>query len=206
MSKRNNRKFGLSRRLGQNVWGSEKDPVNTRNYPPGQHGRVTGYGKPTEYKTQLFAKQKLKGYYGNITEKQFRKIYEKAVAKKGDTGENLVGLLESRLDAVVYRAGFVSTVFASRQFINHKHIKVNGKVVNIASYRLRPGDVVEVAERSKQLMIVQDAIQSRSKHVPDYLAVDFDKLVATYNKVPELVEIPYPVVIEPHLVVEFYSR
>lgn len=205
MSKRLNRKFGISRRLGVNLWGRAKDPVNTRNFPPGAHGTL-GYRKLTDFGVQLQAKQKLKKYYGNITEKQFRKIYQEASRRKGDTSENLIGLLESRLDAVVYRAKFAPTPFAARQFVNHKHILVNGKVVNIPSYRLKAGDVVEVKESSKQLIVVQAAMQSPERSVPDYIQVDEQKLQATYMKVPEFSEVPYPVIMEPHLVVEFYSR
>lgn len=205
VSKRLNRKFGVSRRLGVNLWGRAKDPVNTRNFPPGAHG-VLGYRKLTDYGVQLHAKQKLRKYYGNITEKQFRKVYQEAARRKGDTSENLIGLLESRLDAVVYRAKFAPTPFAARQFVNHKHITVNGKTVNIPSYKLKPGDVVEVKESSKQLLILQTSMQSGERSVPEYIQVDEQKFQATYSKVPEFSEVPYPVIMEPHLVVEFYSR
>jgi small subunit ribosomal protein S4 len=205
MSKRENRKYGISRRLGVNLWGRAKDPVNTKNYPPGAHGPL-GYRKLEDYGIQLQAKQKLKKYYGNITEKQFRRTYQEALRRKGDTGENLIALLESRLDAVVYRAKFVPTVFAARQFINHKHVFVNGKVVNIPSFRLKAGDIVEIKESSKQLVIVQEAMQSNERAVPEYLQVDESKFQVTYARVPGFVEVPYPVVMEPHLVVEFYSR
>lgn len=205
MSKRNPRKFGISRRLGVNLWGRAKDPVTKRNFPPGAHG-TTGYKKLTDYGVQLQAKQKLKKYYGDITEKQFRRTYDEAVRRKGDTGENLIGLLESRLDAVVYRAKFAPTVFASRQFVNHKHVKVNGKTVNIPSYRLKAGDVVEVRDASKQLVIVLQSMQSNERSTPEYIQVDQSKMQATYNKIPEFSEVPYPVLMEPNLVVEFYSR
>jgi len=205
VSKRNNRKFGISRRLGVNLWGRTKDPVNSRNFPPGAHGTL-GYKKLTDFGVQLQAKQKLKKYYGNITERQFRKIYQEAARRKGDTSENLIGLLESRLDAVVYRAKFAPTVFAARQFVNHKHVTVNGKVVNIPSYRLKPGDVVEVRDAFKQSLIVLQAQQSNERGVPEYIQLDEGKAQASYIRMPEFAEVPYPVVMEPNLVVEFYSR
>lgn len=205
MSKRHNRKFGISRRLGASLWGSAKDPVNNnKNYPPGVHGSI-GYRKLSDYGEQLKAKQKLRKYYGDITESQFRGIYAEAVRRKGDTGQNLVGLLESRLDAFIYRMGVVPTIFAARQFVNHKHVMVNGKVVNIASYRLKVGDVVEVREFSKNLLIIQSALQSVGS-VPDYIEFDQSKLSGRYVRIPVLEEIPYALQMEPHLVIEFYSR
>ena len=205
MTKRNNRKYGISRHLGVNLWGRAKDPVNGRNYPPGQHG-LSGYKKRTDYGDQLIAKQKLKKYYGDITEKKFRSVYKEAARRKGDTSENLVGLLESMLLSVVYRANFAKTVFEARQLINHGHILVDGKRVNIATYSLKAGQVVEVRERSKQLLVVQTSVASKERSIPEYVEVDSDKLVATYNRVPVLADVPYPVVMEPNLVVEFYSR
>jgi small subunit ribosomal protein S4 len=205
VSKRSNRKYGISRRLGVPLWGSEKDPCHKKNYPPGVHG-VTGYKKATEYGTQFIAKQKLKKYYGDIREKQFKSIYKEANRSKGDTGENLVGLLESRLDAFIYRSKFVSTVFASRQFIAHKHIKVNGKIVNISSYVLRINDIVEVKEASRNLPLVLRAKEGNNRDIPEYIKVDNSKLQSTFLKVPSLSEIPYPVQMDPSLVVEFYSR
>ena len=190
--------------MGANLWGRAKSPVNRRDYGPGQHGQRRR--KPTDYGTQLMAKQKLKGYYGNISEKQFRKYYQEAVRRKGDTSENLVGLLESRLDAVVYRMKFVPTVFASRQFINHGHILVNGKRVNIASYMVQEGDVVEVRDRSKQLTILLDSVQLAERDVPDYMNVDHSAMKGTFVRVPKLADVPYAVQMEPNLVVEFYSR
>jgi len=205
MSKRQNAKYKLDRRLGENLWGRPKSPVNTRSYPPGEHGQRRR-GKLSDYGLQLQAKQKLKGHYGNITEKQFHRVYEEAVRRRGDTSENLIGILESRLDAVVYRSKFVLTVFAARQFISHGHIKVNGKRVTIPSYQVKPGDVVEVRERSRELAIVLEAIASSERDVPDYLSVDFDKMRATFTRVPKFADVPYPVQMEPHLVIEFYSR
>jgi len=205
MSKRIQAKYKIDRRLGQNIWGRPKSPVNRREYGPGQHGQRRK-GKMSDFGTQLRAKQKLKGYYANITEKQFRRYYAEAIRQKGDSGENLVGLLERRLDAVVYRAKFVATPFAARQFINHGHIKVNGRRVNIPSFLVKPGDVIEVKDASKQLVVVLEAAQLPERDVPDYVDVDHNKMVATYARIPTLSEVPYPVQMEPNLVIEFYSR
>jgi small subunit ribosomal protein S4 len=205
MTKRASAKYKIDRRHGQNIWGRAKSPVNRREYGPGQHGQRRK-GKVSDFGTQLRAKQKLKGYYANISEKQFKNVYYEAIRRTGDTSEHLVGLLESRLDAIVYRAKFVPTVFASRQFINHGHIKVNGKRVNIASYRCKPGDVIEVKDASKQLALVLEAIESPERDVPEYVAADHSKMTATFVRVPGLSDVPYPVHMEPHLVVEFYSR
>lgn len=205
MSKRHSAKYKIDRRLGENIWGRPKSPVNKREYGPGQHGQRRK-GKMTDYGQQLRAKQKLKGYYGDISEKQFRKIYEEANRRKGDTNELLIGLLESRLDAIIYRAKFVQTPFAARQFVNHGHVLVNGRRVNIPSYRVKSGDVIEVKEKSKQLVMVLEAVQSAERDVPDYIDVDHNKMVATYVRVPAFSDVPYAVVMEPNLVVEFYSR
>jgi len=203
MSKRIQSKYKLDRRMGENIWGRTKSPVNRREYGPGQHGQRRK-GKLSDFGIQLRAKQKLKGYYGNVTEKQFRRYYDEAVRRKGDTGENLVGILECRLDALVYRAKFVPTVFAARQFVNHGHVLVNGRRCNIPSALLRPGDVVEIRQKSKDLALVLEAAQSTERDVPEYVTVDGAK--ATFVRVPALDEVPYPVVMEPNLVVEFYSR
>ncbi|MGE3899228.1 MAG: 30S ribosomal protein S4 [Variibacter sp.] len=205
MTKRNEAKYKIDRRMGQNIWGRPKSPVNRREYGPGQHGQRRK-GKLSDYGIQLRAKQKLRGYYGNITEKQFHGIYVEALRMKGDSGENMIGLLERRLDAVVYRAKFVPTVFASRQFINHGHIKVNGRRVTIASYRVKVGDVIEVRDASKQLAIVLEATQLAERDVPDYIEVDHSKMTAKLSRVPQIGDVPYPVQMEPHLVVEYYSR
>jgi small subunit ribosomal protein S4 len=191
--------------MGQNIWGRPKSPVNRREYGPGQHGQRRK-GKLSDFGIQLRAKQKLKGYYANISEKQFRGIYAEAIRLKGDSGANLIGLLERRLDAVVYRAKFVPTVFAARQFINHGHVKVNGRRVNIPSYMLKVGDVVEVKDKSKQLALVLEAGGLAERDVPDYIEVDHGKMTAKLARVPGLNEVPYPVHMEPHLVVEYYSR
>ncbi|MGE4221341.1 MAG: 30S ribosomal protein S4 [Alphaproteobacteria bacterium] len=204
MSKRESSKYKINRRLGVNLWGRPKSPINRREYAPGQHGQRRR--KPSDYGNQLMAKQKLKGYYGSIGEKQFRRYYEEAVRRRGDTGENLIGLLEQRLDAVVYRAKFVPTVFAARQFVNHGHIRVNGKRVNIASYQVKEGDVIEVRQKSRELASVLDAAESPERDVPDYIQVDHHKMQATFVRTPKLDEVPYPVPMEPNLVVEFYSR
>jgi small subunit ribosomal protein S4 len=205
MSKRHSAKYKLDRRLGENIWGRPKSPVNRREYGPGQHGQRRK-GKLSDFGLQLRAKQKLKGHYGDISEKQFRKTYDEADRRKGDTPDNLIGLLESRLDAVVYRAKFVPTIFAARQFVNHGHIKVNGRRVNIPSFRCKPGDVIEVKDASKQLAIVLEASQLAERDVPDYIDVDHSKMVATFTRVPGLADVPFAVQMEPNLVVEFYSR
>ncbi|MDB5539360.1 MAG: ribosomal protein [Devosia sp.] len=205
MSKRDSVKHKIDRRLGENLWGRPKSPLNNRAYGPGQHGQRRK-GKTSDYGLQLRAKQKLKGYYGSITEKAFKKLYTEASRVKGDTGERLIGLLESRLDAIVYRAKFVPTVFAARQFVSHGHILVNGKRVNIPSYQVKVGDKVEVRERSKQLGIVLEANQLGERDVPEYVEVDHGKQTATYVRIPALADVPYPVQMEPNLVVEFYSR
>jgi small subunit ribosomal protein S4 len=191
--------------MGQNIWGRPKSPVNRREYGPGQHGQRRKQ-KLSDFGVQLRAKQKLKGYYGNISERQFKNIYQEAVRRTGDSSEHLVGLLESRLDAVVYRAKFVPTVFAARQFVNHGHVTVNGKRVTIASFRVKPGDVVAVKDASKQLALVLEATQLAERDVPDYIEADHNKMSATFVRRPGLADVPYPVQMEPHLVVEFYSR
>ena len=205
MSKRHSAKYKIDRRLGENIWGRPKSPLNARAYGPGQHGQRRK-GKLSDYGLQLRAKQKLKGYYGSVTEKAFKRLYTEAARVKGDTGENLIGLLESRLDAIIYRAKFVATPFAARQFVNHGHILVNGKRVNIPSYQVKIGDKIEVRERSKQLAVLIEATQLAERDVPDYVEVDHNKMTATYVRVPALSDVPYPVQMEPNLVVEFYSR
>jgi small subunit ribosomal protein S4 len=191
--------------MGQNIWGRPKSPVNRREYGPGQHGQRRK-GKLSDYGVQLRAKQKLKGYYGDISEKQFRAVYTEAIRLRGDSGANLIGLLERRLDAVVYRAKFVPTVFAARQFVNHGHVKVNGRRVNIPSYQVKVGDVIEVKDKSKEMALVIEAMSLAERDVPDYIEVDEGKKVAKFLRIPTLTEVPYPVQMEPHLVVEFYSR
>ncbi|NMM42931.1 30S ribosomal protein S4 [Rhodospirillaceae bacterium KN72] len=204
MSKRINAKHKIDRRLGVNLWGRPKSPFNKRETPPGQHGARRR--KPSDFGIQLMAKQKLKGYYGNIGEKRFRKYYEEASRLRGDTGENLVGLLEHRLDAIVYRAKFVPTVFAARQFVNHGHVLVNGRRMTVASYTVRVGDVIEVRQKSREMPLVLEAIQSAERDIPEYLDVDHNKLSVSIIRTPKLEDIPYPAQMEPNLVVEFYSR
>ncbi|SDH66021.1 30S ribosomal protein S4 [Roseospirillum parvum] len=204
MSKRHESKYKINRRLGVNLWGRPKSPVNKREYGPGQHGQRRK--KPSDFGTQLMAKQKLKGYYGNISEKQFRRYYADADSRKGDTSENLIGLLERRLDAVVYRMKFVPTVFAARQFVNHGHVLVNGRKVTIPSYMIREGDVITVRTKSRQLPLVLEAVESAERDVPDYITVDHDKMEGTFVRTPQLADVPYPVTMEPNLVIEFYSR
>ncbi len=205
MTKRTAAKYKIDRRMGENIWGRAKSPVNRREYGPGQHGQRRK-GKLSDFGVQLRAKQKLKGHYGDLTEKQFKRIYGDATRIKGDTGENLIGLLERRLDAVVYRAKFVPTIFAARQFVNHGHITVNGKRVNIASYRVKEGDVVAVRDRSKQLAIVLESVGLAERDVPDYLEVDHSKMTATFVRTPSLSDVPYAVQMEPNLVVEYYAK
>jgi small subunit ribosomal protein S4 len=205
MTKRMESKYKIDRRMGENIWGRPKSPVNRREYGPGQHGQRRK-GKLSDYGVQLKAKQKLRGYYANISERQFRGIYQEARRLKGDSGAHMIGLLERRLDTLVYRAKFVPTMFAARQFINHGHIKVNGKRANIASMRLKVGDVIEVKEKSRQLPMVLESQALAERDVPDYIEVDAGKMTAKFARVPVLTDVPYPVQMEPHLVVEYYSR
>lgn len=204
MSKRLHAKYKIDRRLGVNLWGRPKSPFNVREYGPGQHGQRRK--KPTDFGIQLMAKQKLKGYYGSIGEKQFRGYYKEAVRLGGDTGENLVGLLEHRLDAIVYRAKFAITVHSARQFVSHGHLTVNGQRVTIPSYRVKLGDLIEVRGRAREFGMVLEAIQSGERDVPDYVTVDHKKLTVVLARTPTLADIPYPVTMEPNLVVEYYSR
>ncbi len=205
MTKRSESKYKLDRRMGQNIWGRPKSPVNKREYGPGQHGQRRK-GKLSDFGVQLRAKQKLKGYYANISEKQFRNIYAEASRMRGDTGAHLIGLLERRLDAMVYRSKFVPTVFAARQFVSHGHVKVNGKRVTVPSMRLKVGDVVEVRDKSRELALVLEAKTSTERDLPDYIEVDHNKMTAKLSRIPVLTDVPYPVQMEPNLVVEFYSR
>ena len=205
MTKRLNSKHKVDRRLKVNLWGRPKSPFNKRAYGPGQHGQ-TKPAKPSDYGIQLQAKQKLKAYYGNINERQFRNIYRKALAKRGDTTENLIALLESRLDTVIYRAKFAPTVFAARQLINHGHITVNKKKVNISSFIVRDKDTIQVREKSKKLNIIEGTIQSKERDIPDYIQLDNKNKIAKLVRVPKFSEVPYPVIMEPNLVIEYYSR
>ena len=204
MTKRIQSKYKIDRRLGVNLWGSSKSPLNSREYGPGQHGQQRR--KPTGYGVQLLAKQRLKGYYGNIGERQFRRVYQEAVRRRGDNDQNLVGLLESRLESLVYRAKFAPTVFAARQLVNHGHVLANGKSVNIGSAKLKEGDVLEVREKSKEMILVMESVASNQRDVPDYLELDSKGMRATFKRVPLLEDVPYPVQMQPKLVIEFYSR
>jgi len=204
MSKRHSAKYKLDRRMGENIWGRPKSPINARSYGPGQHGQRRK-SKVSDFGLQLRAKQKLKGYYGNLTEKQFSRTYNEAARRKGNTSENLIALLESRLDAIVYRAKFTPTPFSARQFVNHGHVLVNGKRVNIPSYRVKVGDIVQVRERSRNMALVLEALQLAERDTPDYVEVDAKAMTAKYLRMPELAEVPYPVKMEPNLVVEFYA-
>ena len=205
MTKRIRAKYKIDRRMGENIWGRPRSPVNLRSYGPGQHGQMRR-SKLSDFALQMRAKQKLKGYYGNINERQFKNIFKEAIRIQGDTSENIIGLLERRLDALVYRAKFVPTVFSARQFINHGHVKVNGSRVNIPSYRLKAGDIVEIKDKSKSLDLVLNGQESSERDIPDYIEYDQKKLTAKLTRIPTLDEVPYPVQMEPNLVVEFYSR
>jgi small subunit ribosomal protein S4 len=205
MTKRINAKHKIDRRLKVNLWGRPKSPFNTRAYPPGQHGQ-NKRGKPTDYGIQLNAKQKLKGYYGNINERQFRNLYRQALTKRGDTTENLIGLLERRLDTVIYRAKFTPTVFAARQLINHGHIRVNKKRVNISSYLVKETDVIDVREKSKTLTVIDGSLSNKERDVPEYIQLDDKNKIVKLIRVPKFSEVPYPVIMEPSLVIEYYSR
>jgi small subunit ribosomal protein S4 len=205
MSKRQTSKYKINRRLGENLWGRPKSPVNKRDYGPGQHGQRRK-GRPSDFGIQLRAKQKLKGYYGNISEKQFRRVYDEASRRRGDTSQNLIGLLEKRLDAVIYRMKFAPTPFAARQLVSHGHVAVNGRRVTISSYSVREGDVVELRGKAKEMALVLEAVQSSERDLPDYINVDHNKMSGTLTRTPKLEDVPYPVHMEPNLVVEFYSR
>jgi len=204
MSKRLQSKYKINRRLGANLWGRPKSPVNKRDYGPGEHGQRRR--KPSDFGTQLQAKQKLKGHYGNIGERQFRRYYAEAARRKGDTGHNLIAVLERRLDAVVYRAKFVPTVFAARQFVNHGHILVNGKRVTIPSFQVRDGDEIQIKEKSREMDLVLQGVESAERDVPEYIDVDYAKMKAQFLRAPKIEDVPYPVKMEPNLVIEFYSR
>jgi len=206
MTKRLEAKHKIDRRLKVNLWGRPKSPLNKRDYRPGQHGQAMARRKLSDYGTQLNAKQKLRGYYGNIGERQFRRYYQEAMRRKGNNGEILVQLLERRLDAVVYRMKFAATVFASRQLVNHGHILVNGKKVNISSYQVKDGDSIEVRGKAKQMTVVMAAAELAERDVPDYMTVDHKEMKGTFVRTPAMGDVPYPVQMEPNLVIEFYSR
>jgi len=205
MTKRLNSKHKVDRRLKVNLWGRPKSPFNTRGYPPGQHGQSKS-SKPSDYGVQLNAKQKLKSYYGNMNERQFRNVYKKAMMKKGNSAENLIGLLERRLDAIIYRAKLATTIFSARQLINHGHVKVNGKKVNISSYLVKEEDSIEIRDKSKQLAFIDVALANKEREVPEYLQVDEKNKKVKFVRVPKFEEVPYPVIMEPNLVIEYYSR
>jgi len=206
MTKRLKSKHKVDRRLKANIWGRPKSPFNSRAYPPGQHGQNKKRGKTSDYGIQLQAKQKLKAYYGNINERQFRNIYRKALSNRGDTTENLIALLESRLDTVIYRAKFAQTVFSARQMINHGHIHVNQKRVNIASYIVKSSDLIEIREKSKKLTVIDGALQNKERDVPEYIQLDNKNKTAKLIRIPKFAEVPFPVIMEPSLVIEYYSR
>jgi len=204
MTKRAESKYKIDRRMQVNMWGRAKSPINKREYGPGQHGQRRK--KPSDFGVQLMAKQKLKGYYGNISERQFRKYYAEAMRRKGDSSQNLIGILESRIDALVYRMKFVPTVFAARQFVNHGHVKVNGKRITIPSYLVKVGDLIEVRQKGRDMAATKEAIESPERDVPEYIDVDHTKHTGSLKRIPTLTDVPYPVQMEPNLVIEFYSR
>ena len=205
MTKRTTSKYKLDRRMGENIWGRNKSPISRRNYGPGQHGQRKSR-KLSDYGTQLHAKQKLKGYYGNITERQFRRYYEEASRKTGDTGEQMIGLLERRLDAVVFRAKFAPTPFSARQLVSHGHVAVNGRRITIPSYLVKESDTIELRGKAKDLALVLESVKSSERDVPDYIEADHSKMSAKLARIPQITDVPYPVQMEPHLVVEYYSR
>jgi small subunit ribosomal protein S4 len=204
VSKRENSKYKINRRLGVNLWGRPKSPYNRREYGPGQHGQKRK--KPSDFGLQLNAKQRLKGYYGNVSERQMRRYYTEAMRRRGDTGENLIELLERRLDAVIYRMKFVMTPFAARQLVNHGHVKVNGRRVNIASYQVKDGAEIELTNKAKEMAVVLESVQSSERDVPDYISADHKNMKGSFVRAPKLADVPYPAQMEPSLVVEFYSR
>ena len=206
MTKRLASKHKVDRRLKVNLWGRPKSPFNTRNYPPGQHGKSTKKRKTSDYGTQLEAKQKLKFYYGNMNERQFRNVFRKALKKKGNTTENFIGFLERRLDMVIYRAKFATTVFSARQLINHGHIKVNGKKVNVSSCLVSEKDTIELKDKSKELIVIAGALVNKEREIPDYIQMDEKNKIAKLIRIPKFSEVPYPTIMEPNLVVEYYSR
>ncbi len=206
MTKRTASKHKVDRRLKANLWGRPKSPFNSRNYPPGQHGQSKRKGKPSDYGIQLEAKQKMKSYYGNMNERQFRNVYLKSLQKRGSTTENLVGFLERRLDTITYRAKFAMTVFSARQLINHGHVKVNGKKVNISSYLVKAEDTIEIRDKSKKLVMIEGSMQSKERDVPEYIQMDEKNKTAKLIRIPKFEEIPYPTIMEPNLVIEYYSR
>ena len=206
MTKRHSAKYKIDRRLGCNLWGRPKSPFNRRNSRPGQHGALRQKRNQSDFGTQLFAKQKLKFYYGDLTEKQFKRIYEKASNTKGDTGQILIELLERRLDAVVYRMKFVPTIFSARQLVNHGHIKVNGKRVTIPSYSVKDDDVIELKDKSKNVNLFQESIVSQEREIPEYLEVDQKEFKGRFLRAPLIHDVPFPVTMEPNLVIEYYSR
>ena len=206
MTKRLASKHKVDRRLKVNLWGRPKSPFNSRNYPPGQHGKSTKRGKTSDYGTQLEAKQKLKFYYGNMNERQFRNVFRKALKKRGNTTENFIGFLERRLDMVIYRAKFATTVFSARQLINHGHIKVNGKKVNISSCLVSEKDTIELKDKSKELIVIAGALVNKEREIPDYIQMDVKNKIAKLIRIPKFSEVPYPTIMEPNLVVEYYSR
>ena len=206
MAKINTPRGKLVRKFGENIFGNPKYDrlLNRKPYGPGQHAQ-TRRGKISNYGTQLQEKQKIKFMYG-LLEKQFRITFKKAEKLKGETGTNMLQLLESRLDTVIYRAKFAPTVFAARQMINHGHIKVNKKRVNISSYVVKSSDLIEIRDKSKKLTVIDGSLQSKERDVPEYIQLDNKNKTAKLVRIPKFSEVPYPVIMEPNLVIEYYSR
>ena len=205
MTKRLSSKHKIDRRLGLNLWGRPKSPFNRRPYGPGQHGQARKR-KLSDFGVQLAAKQKLKKDDGDITEKQFLKIYQEASRKRGDTSQILIELLERRLDAVVFRLKFAPTVFAARQLVSHGHVMVNGKVVDRKSYQIKDGDEISLQQNSQNIPMIIQTLSSNERDVPEYLQLEISKCLGKFIRGPQLTDVPYPVQMEQNLVVEFYSR
>jgi len=194
-------KTKIARKFGEPIFGEDKS-FEKRNYPPGQHGNARRREKKSEYAIQLMEKQKAKFTYG-ILERQFRNIFEKASRSKGVTGEVLLQLCESRLDNVVYRFGLSPSRSGARQLVSHRHITVNGSIVNIPSYQVKVGDVVGVREKSKSLNIIVEA-NGKDAAAYEWLSWNKDQLQGTFVSVPERLQIPEN--IKEQLIVELYSK
>ncbi|MDD2840283.1 MAG: 30S ribosomal protein S4 [Rickettsiales bacterium] len=203
MTKRINAKKKISRSLGVNLWGRANDTFVKRNYRPGQHG--TAPKRDTNHSIHLRAKQKVRKYY-DIKESQFRTIFDNAKRLKGNTEEIFAGLLESRLASIVYRANFAPTVYAARQLVNHKHILVNGKPINIASYQVKVGDVISLSEGAKKITLINEALEHMERDIPTYLELNANEKTVKFLNKPAFSDIPYPFDAEFNMIVEFYSR
>jgi len=195
-------KTKIARKFGEAIFGEDKS-FEKRNYPPGQHGNNRRRGKKSEYAMQLLEKQKAKYTYG-ILEKQFSNLFKKASSSKGITGEILLQLCESRLDNVVFRLGIAPSRSAGRQLVSHRHITVNGELVNIPSYSLNAGDVVAVREKSKSLIAIEDSLATRKNDVYEWLTWNSETKQGNFVNIPERIQIPEN--IKEQLIVELYSK